>query len=122
MSNEPIIRPATNEDAPAVRELIFGILREHDLRPDPEHTDADLKDIEASYFKSGGRFDVLVSGDGLIIGSVGLHRIDEGTIELRKMYLHSSQRGKGLGNRLLSHALAAARELGCRRMILETAS
>lgn len=116
------IRPATNADGPAVRELIFSILREFHLPPDPTHTDADLQDIESAYIKGGGRFDVLVGVDGNIIGSVGLHRIDDTTIELRKMYLHPTQRGKGLGVRLLDHALTEARRLGFKRMTLETAS
>ncbi|MBC8109395.1 MAG: GNAT family N-acetyltransferase [Anaerolineae bacterium] len=119
---QPTIRPATNDDAPALRELIFTILREFNLPPDPDNTDADLNDIESSYFERGGRFDVLVDGSGEIIGSVGLHRVDEGMIELRKMYLRSNERGKGLGTRLLDHALTEARRMGCRRMTLETAS
>jgi GNAT superfamily N-acetyltransferase len=116
------IRPATNDDGSAVRELIFQILREFNLPPDPDKTDADLDDLECAYFKPGGRFDVLVDSTGQIIGTVGLHRIDRQTIELRKMYLKSSHRGKGLGAKLLDHALAEARLLGCKRMTLETAS
>ena len=116
------IRAATNNDGPAVRELIFQILREFNLPPDPEKTDADLNDIESTYVKPGGRFDVLVASDGAIIGSVGLHRVDERTIELRKMYLRSSHRGRGLGTTLLEHALTEARRLGYARITLETAS
>ena len=115
-------RPATNADAPAVRELIFTILREFNLPPDPEETDADLKDIEATYFARGGRFDVMMDGRDRIIGTVGLFRIDDPTVELRKMYLVSSQRGQGLGRRLLDHAIAEARKLGCKRIVLETAT
>jgi putative acetyltransferase len=116
------IRPATNADAPAVRELIFTILREFSLPPEPESTDADLNDIELFYFKGGGRFDVLVNRTGDIIGSVGLHRIDQQTVELRKMYLRSDERGKGLGTKLLDHALTESRRMGCTRITLETAT
>lgn len=115
------LRPATNADVPAVRELVFSILREFGLKPDPACTDADLADIEASYFGEGGRFDVLVDSAGAIVGSVGLHRIDSATVELRKMYLRPELRGQGLGKRLLDYALTEARKLGFRRMTLETA-
>ena len=118
----PTIRPATHSDAPALRELIFTILREYNLRPDPDNTDADLNDVESTYFKAGGRFDVMVDSSGEILGSVGLHRIDERTIELRKMYLRSTERGKGFGTRLLDHAMREARRMGYTRMTLETAS
>ena len=43
------------------------------------------------------------------IAEKGLHRIDPRTVELRKMYLRAGYRGKGLGTRLLDHALSAAR-------------
>jgi putative acetyltransferase len=119
---DPILRPATNADAAAVRELVFGVLREFGLKPSPGDTDADLDDLEAAYHRRGGRFDVLVTPDGAVIGSVGLYPVDPTTVELRKMYLQVSARGRGLGRRLLDHALAEARRMGFARMTLETAS
>ena len=125
MIGEVHMRPATNADAPAVREMVYGVLREYGLTPDPAATDADLADVERSYAAQGGRFNVLVSSQtGKVVGSVGLwpDPHDKGTVELRKMYLHRSVRGRGWGKRLLEHALAEARRMGFRRVILETAS
>jgi putative acetyltransferase len=116
------LRSATNADSNAIKELVFGVLREYGLQPDPDETDADLNDIEASYLRSGGRFDVLVDSHGAIIGSVALYRIDAITCELRKMYLSNRVRGQGQGRRLLEHALERAKQMGFRRMVLETAS
>lgn len=116
------IRPATNADAAAVRRLVFSILRDHHLAPDPDSTDADLADLEAAYFARGGSFDVLVDPAGRILGSVGISPIDERRCELRKMYLAAACRGQGLGKRLLEQALGRARELGFRRVELETAA
>ncbi len=95
------LRPATNADAPAVRELVFDILREYGLKPDPACTDADLADLEASYHRRGGTFDVLIDASGAILGSVGLYPHEGGSVELRKMYIQRSARGRGLGRRLL---------------------
>jgi putative acetyltransferase len=116
------MRAATNADAAAVRQLVFGVLGEYGLKPSPADTDADLFDLEASYFSRGGRFDVLVDGDGKIIGTVALYPTEAGTVELRKMYLHKETRGQGHGRRLLEHALAAAKQMRIRRITLETAS
>ncbi|HUY92121.1 MAG TPA: GNAT family N-acetyltransferase [Pirellulales bacterium] len=116
------IRPATNGDAPAVRRLVFTILCDHGLAPDPASTDADLDDLEANYHRRRGSFDVLVDRDGQIIGSVGISPIDDKRCELRKMYLASACRGQGLGKRLLEQALDRARKLGFRRIELETAA
>ena len=116
------LRPATNADAEAVRTLVFGVLREYGLTPSPEDTDADLFDIEGSYHRRGGRFDVLVDGDATIIATIGLFPLGDGTVELRKMYLERRHRGQGHGRRLLEHALAEAKRMGFRRITLETAS
>jgi putative acetyltransferase len=102
--------------------LVYTVLEEYGLEPDPESTDADLRDIEQSYFVQGGTFQVLVEENGSIVGAYGLYRLGGHTCELRKMYLHRDCRGKGLGKRLLDDALAKARELGFGRVVLETAS
>jgi putative acetyltransferase len=118
----PRLRLANNKDCVKVTELVYGVLKEYDLKPDPGATDVDLKDIEQSYFERGGVFYVLEEEDGLIIASYGLYLIDEATCELRKMYLHSSYRSKGLGKLLLEDALAKAKQIGFKKMTLETAS
>lgn len=115
------LRPATNHDRPAIEHLVFTVLREFGLNPDPADTDADLQNIEATYLKSGGSFDVLISPAGQILGTVGLYPVSSDTCELRKMYLDQSVRGQGHGRVLLDHALARARALGFSRVTLETA-
>jgi putative acetyltransferase len=116
------MRPATNADAAAVRALVFGVLHEYGLKPSPADTDADLFDIEASYFSRGGWFDVVVDAGGTIVGTVALFPVDESTVELRKMYLLSAARGQGLGRKMLEHAIGQARNMGFGRITLETAS
>jgi putative acetyltransferase len=120
--NDYGLRSATNADSDTIKELVFTVLREYRLQPDPDGTDADLNDIEASYLRCGGCFDVLVDARGVVVGSVGLYPIDSATCELRKMYLLQQVRGQGQGRRLLEHALARAKEIGFQRMVLETAS
>ncbi|HEY2156709.1 MAG TPA: GNAT family N-acetyltransferase [Isosphaeraceae bacterium] len=121
--DEPLpIRPASNADVEHVRGLVFAILREHGLEPDPESTDADLDDLEASYLRPGGVFDVAVDGSGRVVGTVGLFPIGGGRCELRKMYVAAPVRGRGLGRRLALHALDRARQLGFRRVELSTAN
>lgn len=122
MDTLPQLRPATNADCEAVRELVFAVLAEYGLKSDPGCTDADLDDIEQSYFARGGTFRVLEDDDGSIVGAYGLHPMEERTCELRKMYLRRECRGQGLGKRLLDEALAESRRLGFARVVLETAS
>ncbi len=114
-------RSATNTDREAIESLIFGILRAHGLEPSPESTDADLADIEGFYSEGTGFFDVLVNADDQIWGTVAIHRSEDDLCELRKMYLAEEARGRGLGRRLVDHAIDRAREMGFKRMWLETA-
>ena len=116
------LRSANNSDASSIRDLVFSVLAEYGLQSDPETTDADLDDIEENYFRRGGCFDLIATDKGEIVGTVGLYPIDSTTCELRKMYLHRSQRGKGLGRLLLDRAISQAGELGFERITLETAS
>ena len=118
----PRLRLANNKDCEKVTELVYSILQEYNLKPDPAATDADIKDIEHSYFERGGTFYVLEEKDGSIIGAYGLYPVDKATCELRKMYLYSSYRSKGLGKLLLEDALSKARQIGFKKMTLETAS
>ena len=115
-------RPATNADGPAVERLVFSVLGEYGLAPEPEGVDRDLRDLEGFYFARGGWFGVWVDEAEVVFGTAGLGRVDERTCELRKMYLHPTKRGKGQGRAILERALEEAKRLGYQRVILETAS
>lgn len=122
LTPRPTIRRATRADEAAIRALVFTILDDYAIRPEPAGTDADLFDLDANYFAGGGTFEVAVDEDGSIVGSCGTFPMDAKTCELRKMYVRSDHRGQGLGKQLLERALAFARTRGCTRVVLETAS
>jgi len=67
-----------------------------------------------------GVFLVVRDGDGTAIGCGGLKLLDEHTAEVKRMWLHSSTRGRGLGALLLDALEAAARDLGATRGVLDT--
>lgn len=114
-------RPATNADCENVKSLIFGILREYGFQPDEAGTDADLNNLEANYAARGGAFEVLQDAQGNLVGTVGLYPMNKETVELRKMYLAKELRGRGVGKNTLERAIERARELGFKRIHLETA-
>jgi putative acetyltransferase len=116
------IRAANNDDLEPIVKLVFGVLREFDLQPDPNATDADLQDIEANYRQRGGLFEVIEDRDSNLVGSVGIFPIDQNICELRKMYFVPEIRGLGLGGYVLQRIVNKAKELGFRRMVLETSS
>ena len=60
----PTLRLANNTDREDVNRLVIDVLKEYGLKPDPASTDADLQDIESSYFERGGTVLVLAEKDG----------------------------------------------------------
>ena len=114
------IRLATNEDAAAVRAIVFLTLEEFELPYLQETADADLNDLEASYFRTGGTFEVVVGPDGRVVGCIGLRLLGNGQAELRNLYLRPEVRRVGLGDLLLKRMVRRARELGCNEIRLET--
>lgn len=117
----PRIRPGRRDDGEALAALVRRSLEEYGLPPDPGGVDADLRDVEAHYVTGGGWFEVLEIDDR-IVGCAGMHVMEAGVLELRKMYFEPSVRGRGWGAALLDRFLARARREGWREVRLETAS
>jgi GNAT superfamily N-acetyltransferase len=116
------IRVAANRDRAGIEALVFGVLAEYGLEPDPESTDADLQDIEGNYLRAGGLFEVIEDRQGNLLGTVGLYPLDGDTCELRKMYFIPGIRGLGLGRYILERTIDHARRSGFKRVVLETSS
>jgi GNAT superfamily N-acetyltransferase len=116
------IRPARVDDVPEVVALVRDVLAEFDLRfGEGASTDDEVTRLPGSYEQNGGAFWVaVVDSDGSIVGTCGVFPVASGTFELRKMYLRSSTRGLGIGQRLLDQAMSWARANGGERMVLDT--
>ena len=111
-------RPGDEAD---VFRIVSCVLAQYGLSTNPDATDSDLKDIQRSYLSMGGTFRI-VECEGGIIGSYGLYATAAESCELRKMYLLSEYRGRGLGKRMMDDALREAKRLGFVEMTLETNS
>ena len=53
-------------------------------------------------------------------GCVALRLLAPDTAEMKRLYVRSAHRGRGLGRALAELAIAAAREAGCARIVLDT--
>ena len=78
----PTLRTITRAEGTVVQPMIFEVLREYNLAPDPADTDADLADLQQ--FHRTGWFEVL-DWEGEIVGSVELLPVAEGVLELDLM-------------------------------------
>ena len=102
-----------------VRDVVLEVLMEHGFEYDILK-DADLNDIKAYYFGSGGTFFVGIS-DGKVVGTAGVRKLDGNLCEIRRIYLKKAFRNKGNGKKLFRTALDFA-EKNCSGAVLKTDS
>jgi len=120
---EFLIRPATNNDIPSIKNVVFSSLKEYGLKPETTGKDRGLSNIERNYFSNNGFFGVAVdTKTNYIVGTFGLFAINRDICELRKMYLLKDVRGQGLGKFILNSAIHLAKEKRYKKIILETIS
>ncbi|HTE86601.1 MAG TPA: GNAT family N-acetyltransferase [Dehalococcoidia bacterium] len=76
--------------------------------------------LKAEHLEQGrGTFVVARDGDRAV-GCGAIRLLDAATAEVKRMYVDPGQRGKGIGSAVLASLEAAARQLGVRRLVLET--
>jgi GNAT superfamily N-acetyltransferase len=80
---------------------------------------ADLVTARASDGEEAGRLWV-AEADGRLVGSIGITKATDGAAQLRWFLVDPSQRGRGLGRRLLDTALGYTRSRGFRAVFLWT--
>lgn len=81
------IRIANKQDEPHIRALMKDAFAGTDL--DLDGSDADLKNIEWSYFGHDGAFFVLEK-DGAVAGFAGATRLSDDAIEIRRLFVKPS--------------------------------
>lgn len=128
LAQHPIIRPFDAADAAAVREVFIRVNRHSAPDHMAEAFDAYVvrslrEEIDriADYYGSRDGSFFVVEQMTSIVGFYGLEcAARSGAMELRRMYVDPSHRGRGIGRALLVHAEAQARQLGKARLILST--
>lgn len=115
-----IVRPVEKKDVSGVVDLVRATLAEFGITfGQGASTDDQLSELPESYLSEGGAFFVAVDGD-VVVGTAGVAAIEPGVFELRKMYLHPSTRGQGLGQQLFDACLAHVTGKGGKRVVLDT--
>lgn len=84
-----------------------------------KHELQDMDDIQKNYFENGGTFLVMFDDDEMICTGA-LRRLDDETCELKRLWLLNENHGQGLGYRMLQELLSIAKNMGYKRIRLET--
>ncbi len=93
--------PAT-DDAPTFRDL-----------------EAELASLPGIYAPPTGRL-FLATVDGVPAGHIALRPHDATTGEVKRLYVEPTFRGMAIGQRLVATAVEAARDIGYRRLVLDS--
>jgi transcriptional regulator len=114
------IAPAwTAADLEAARALLREYQREIGVDLCFQGFDEELATLPGKYGMPDGRL-YLARRDAATIGCIALRRFDADTGEIKRLYLVPEHRGAKLGFALARKLIEAAREVGYRRLVLDT--
>ena len=104
--------------SPLARELILELNADIEARYEEEDTGFFQLDPEEVRPESGGYFVAWL--DGKAAGCGACRTLPTGEIEFKRMYTRPEFRGYGIGKAMVSHLIGITRDLGIRRIVLET--
>jgi ribosomal protein S18 acetylase RimI-like enzyme len=84
-----------------------------------QNFDQEVNGLPGNYAPPLGRLLLAVEGEQ-IAGCIGLRSLGGSDCEMKRLYVRPEFRGQGLGKRLVTTVLDAARQIGYERMLLDT--
>lgn len=84
-----------------------------------QNFDKELANLPGEYAQPTGRLLLAVNGSASI-GCVALRKFDEGACEMRRLYVKTEYRGRGIGKILTETIIIEAKSVGYRRLLLHT--
>lgn len=84
-----------------------------------QNFDAEMANLPGAYSAPQGRL-FLAEVAAEPAGCVGIRPLSDGICELKRLYVEPAFRGRGIGRDLIMAAIRAAREIGYRKIMLDT--
>jgi ribosomal protein S18 acetylase RimI-like enzyme len=118
-SRAEIVQAESPQQIAQIRELFLEYARSLGFSLCFQNFDAELAGLPGDYAPPGGRL-FLVIGDREPAACVALHKIDTEVCEMKRLYVRPQFRGKGLGLELAKRIIVEAREIGYKKLRLDT--
>jgi carbonic anhydrase len=116
---EPVLREADAADVDTVRELFLEYAAWLQVDLCFQGFDHELATLPGAYARPDGRLFLAADGERAA-GCIALRRFDAQAGEVKRLYVRPAYRGHRLGDRLAAAVVAAAREIGYARLLLDT--
>ena len=84
-----------------------------------QNFEKELADLPGHYATPNGRL-LLAYDDNESAGCVALRKIDDGICEMKRLFVRDKFRGQGLGRSLIDAIISEAKDIGYKRMRLDT--
>jgi putative acetyltransferase len=107
------------EQIAVIRELFLEYAQSLGFSLSFQNFDKELAGLPGDYALPGGRL-LLATQEGTPAGCVALHKLDQESGEMKRLYVRPQFRGNGLGRALAERIIAEARQTGCKQLRLDT--
>lgn len=113
------LRPDDDARVADARALLLEYVESLGMDLSFQNFDRELADFPASYLPPSGAL-VIATRDARLAGSIALRKLDAECCEMKRLYVRPDYRGLGVGRDLSAAIIEAAKDLGYRRMRLDT--
>jgi ribosomal protein S18 acetylase RimI-like enzyme len=119
LSERELLEARTPEDIAHVRRLFRAYAQWLEVDLCFQDFERELNELPGCYAPPAGRLLIARVG-GEVVGCVGLRPLEPGVCEMKRLWVEPGFAGQGIGRALAEAIIAAARQIGYRRMRLDT--
>ncbi len=116
-----VVRPSQPSDASQVVQMVKEIFRTEFSKDQSAYPTEDLEHLSETYAGPASTF-LIAEDDSKVVGTCGVKAESPQTAILRRLFVASSHRSKGVGSKLLEEALRFCRQKGFKEVIIRTST